>query len=115
MGDRLLTTAEVAEKLHISVAHAYKLLKDGKIPTVRFGKLVRVRKEDLDKYIFEKTGPGIKLESPATHVAEAADPTGTLRTGGSRSPQPGGRMLHVRVNRPGLVSKYDTEEEKTVP
>jgi excisionase family DNA binding protein len=62
MGDQLLTTAQVAEKLHISVAHAYKLLKDGKIPTVRFGKLVRVNKEDLDKYIYEKTGLGTKGE-----------------------------------------------------
>ena len=62
MGEQLLTTAEVAEKLHISAAHAYKLLKDGKIPTVRFGKLVRVKKEDLDKYIFEKTGLGTKEE-----------------------------------------------------
>jgi len=54
MGDQLLNPADVAERLNVSKAQAYKILKSGEIPTVRFGKTVRVRSEDLEKYIYEK-------------------------------------------------------------
>jgi excisionase family DNA binding protein len=56
MGEQLLKPADVAEILQISKALAYKMLKQGDIPTVRFGSTVRVRREDLDKYIYEKVG-----------------------------------------------------------
>ena len=54
MGDRLLKPADVAEILQVSKAHAYVLMKRGEIPTVRIGKIVRVRLEDLERYINEK-------------------------------------------------------------
>ena len=44
----------MAEILQVSKAHAYVLMKRGEIPTVRIGKIVRVRLEDLEKYINDK-------------------------------------------------------------
>ena len=73
MGERLLKPAAVAEILQVSKALAYNLLKRGEIPTVRIGSTVRVRREDLDKYIYEKVDLGAKSESSATRVTEAAD------------------------------------------
>ena len=60
MGERLLKPAEVAEILQVSKALAYTLLRRGEIPTVRIGSTVRVRREDLDKYIYEKVDLGAK-------------------------------------------------------
>jgi excisionase family DNA binding protein len=54
METRLLKSEEVAEILQVSKAHAYVLMKRGEIPTVRIGKIVRVRLEDLERYINEK-------------------------------------------------------------
>jgi len=51
MEARLLRSDEVAEVLQISRSMAYALMKRGDIPTVRIGTSVRVRPEDLDKYI----------------------------------------------------------------
>jgi len=50
---RLLKNDEVAEILQISRSMAYALMKRGDIPTVRIGTSVRVRPEDLEKYIEE--------------------------------------------------------------
>ena len=47
----LLTCKEVAEILQISPAKSYTMTKTGEIPSVRFGKLVRVRPEDLESFI----------------------------------------------------------------
>ena len=49
--ERLMTAVEVAETLNISRAFAYKLMKRGKIPTVRIEGARRVRPEDLRAYI----------------------------------------------------------------
>ena len=60
MDERLLKPAEVAEILQVSMASAYKLLRRGEIPTVRFGSTVRVKRADLERYIYNKTGLGAK-------------------------------------------------------
>jgi len=62
MSERLMNPADVAERLKISKALAYKMLKEGEIPTVRFGKSIRVKREDLERYIYEKTRLGTKGE-----------------------------------------------------
>ena len=53
MEESLLRSDEVAEILKVSVSMAYTLMRRGDIPTVRIGFSVRVRKEDLDRYIQE--------------------------------------------------------------
>jgi len=55
MGERLLKPADAAEILQVSKAYAYVLMNRGEIPLVRIGKIVRVRLEDLERYIKEKT------------------------------------------------------------
>jgi excisionase family DNA binding protein len=51
MDERLLKGDEVADRLHVSRSFAYLLMNRGDIPTVRIGTAVRVRPEDLEKYI----------------------------------------------------------------
>lgn len=51
MNDYLLKAKEVAERLNISRSQAFALMRNGDIPTVRFGKLTRVRPEDLELFI----------------------------------------------------------------
>lgn len=49
----LLTAVEVASVLRISKAHLYKMIKSGKIPSVRFGRSVRVKQDALDAFILK--------------------------------------------------------------
>jgi excisionase family DNA binding protein len=51
MKENLLDSTEVAKRLHCSRSHAYRLMSRGDIPTIHYGKLVRVREEDLDKFM----------------------------------------------------------------
>ena len=47
----LLTGIEVAQILNVSRSFAYLLMERGEIPTVKIGRLVRVRPIDLESYI----------------------------------------------------------------
>ena len=49
--DQLLRAYEVADRLNISRALAYRLMQSGVIPTVRFIGSVRVRESDLEHFI----------------------------------------------------------------
>jgi excisionase family DNA binding protein len=55
MEENLLNGEEVAKRLHISLSFAYTLMRRGDIPTVRLGNAVRVRPEDLQRYIDERS------------------------------------------------------------
>jgi excisionase family DNA binding protein len=56
--ERLLTVREVAERLGISRALAYRLVRE-EIPRVVIGRAaVRVRESDLDAYIRRRTQGG---------------------------------------------------------
>jgi len=48
-----LTAKDIAKMLKISNALAYRLIQNGQISGVRFGRTVRVRQEDLEKFIAE--------------------------------------------------------------
>lgn len=48
---QMLKAPQVAEILNISRAFAYKLINQGDIPSVKIGKSVRVRQEDLEAFI----------------------------------------------------------------
>ncbi len=52
--DRLLTADEVAEKLSIGLSTAYMLLQRGDLPSVRIGRSVRVRPEDLRRFVLAR-------------------------------------------------------------
>lgn len=51
MYTNFLTGKEVAAILKISKALAYRLIAKGEIPSIRFGRTVRVKKEALDEFI----------------------------------------------------------------
>jgi excisionase family DNA binding protein len=48
---RLLTVADVAERLQFSEKHVRRLIDAGEIPAVRIGRLVRVSEDDLALFI----------------------------------------------------------------
>ncbi len=53
--DRLLTIAEVARTLHVSRSLIYWLIGGGELPTVRIGRALRFRSEDVQAYIRRRT------------------------------------------------------------
>ena len=48
---KLLTIPEVSDQTGIPVQTLYGLAREGVIPTVRFGRLIRVSPEALDEFI----------------------------------------------------------------
>lgn len=49
--EKLLKGKEVAESLSISRSQAYLLMRNNQIPTIKIGKSIRVRADDLEKFI----------------------------------------------------------------
>ena len=60
--ENLLTPEDVSEILKISRAMAYVLMKRGEFPVVKIGKMVRVRRVDMDRYIQEKAASNAGLQ-----------------------------------------------------
>ncbi len=51
--NHLLRAEEVASTLNVCKSFAYKLMQTGQLRTVHFGHSVRVRPEDLERFIQE--------------------------------------------------------------
>jgi excisionase family DNA binding protein len=52
LNNEVLTPAEVAKTLSVSLATVYKLIADGEIKAVRVGpKLLRIEKRQLDNFL----------------------------------------------------------------
>ena len=51
MHEKLLRAEEVAERLAISKAFAYQLMRTGSLPVLRLGRSIRVREQDLEQFI----------------------------------------------------------------
>jgi excisionase family DNA binding protein len=49
--DRLYTILEVADVLHMSRSYIYLLVASGQLRTVRIGRSLRIRPEDVQAYI----------------------------------------------------------------
>lgn len=64
--DHLLTVPQVAELLNVPKGYAYELARRGAIPTVRFGKYVRVPVASLREWIARHQGKGIDIFVSAT-------------------------------------------------
>ncbi len=52
----LMTGEEIAKILHVSRAYAYQLMRQKLILTVKIGRSVRVRPEDLERFIAANMG-----------------------------------------------------------
>lgn len=50
--DSLLTVPKIAKLLNISRSKAYSLIKDPTFPTIRIGKCIRIRKSDLENWLY---------------------------------------------------------------
>jgi excisionase family DNA binding protein len=55
---RMLTPADVAERLAVSRSMAYKLLRTGELPAIYVGRLPRIAEADLDAFIRRRREPG---------------------------------------------------------
>ncbi|MHB1064216.1 MAG: excisionase family DNA-binding protein [Georgenia sp.] len=54
---RLLTMGEAADRLGVSTRFVRMAVRDGLISTVRLGRLVRFRPEDVEQYIDQQVDP----------------------------------------------------------
>ncbi len=52
---RLLNAQEVAAALNMGLSTIYMLMERGELPSIRIGRSVRIRPEDLEKFIESKT------------------------------------------------------------
>jgi len=58
--DRLLTVAEVAERLGLKVATIRKMIFQRRIPVVKIGRSVRFKPEDIEKIVREGYQPALE-------------------------------------------------------
>lgn len=54
--ERLFAIADVADRLRLTKAYVYELIRQGRLPAVRIGKYLRVRAADLSRWIEEQLG-----------------------------------------------------------
>ena len=59
---RLLNAQDVAAALNIGLSTVYQLVERGELPSIRIGRSVRIRPEDLEKFIESKAQRGAALE-----------------------------------------------------
>jgi excisionase family DNA binding protein len=76
MNNCLLRAQEVAKRLNISRSQAFTLMRNGDLPTVHIGRLVRVRPEDLETFITQN----ITSNNQAALKTELAAATASLAT-----------------------------------
>jgi excisionase family DNA binding protein len=55
-GEPLLTLPQVGATLAVPASYAYELARRGELPTIRFGKYVRVRAADLQTWLARRSG-----------------------------------------------------------
>ena len=69
---QLLTVAEAAEQLNVSVRLVYRLVSNGDLVSYRIGQgAIRIRHEDLDAYV--------ESRRQASHGTEVRQPVGQRR------------------------------------
>ena len=51
---RFMTVGEVASVLRVSSMTVYRLINAGELPALRIGRSLRVRSEDLDRYLADR-------------------------------------------------------------
>ena len=75
MAEPLLNADEAAERLQLKKAYVYKLVRDGEIPHIRFGRSVRFRPESLDRWeleIEQGAGAGDVFATPGSRRRRGA-------------------------------------------
>lgn len=72
----LLTLAQVAERLGCSRATVRRRVGDGSLPTFRDGRIVRVREDDLRRFVVERVA--------RTSSRSSSSPAGVRLAAGAR-------------------------------
>ncbi len=70
-----LTPKDLQRELQIGEKLAYKLLKDGSIPNVRVGGLIRIYRPHLEEALLEDPELGTKKAEPASSARSKQTPT----------------------------------------
>lgn len=70
MNISFLTGGEIAALLHISKSMAYRLMQSGQLPTVKIGRVIRVRVTDLEYFIEKNTQAGITEQRTSNSIGE---------------------------------------------
>lgn len=63
---QLISTARVAEKLAVSGRKVRDLMKAGELPTVRVGRCLRFREEDVEAFIRRQYQTNLAGPNPST-------------------------------------------------
>jgi excisionase family DNA binding protein len=69
-----LRATEIANILKISKALAYRLIAEGEISSIRFGRTIRVRLEDLEIFIQRN------MTNPLVQIGDEKDKSSNLET-----------------------------------
>ncbi|MCI0417630.1 MAG: helix-turn-helix domain-containing protein, partial [Acidobacteria bacterium] len=54
MADELMTAPELAKYLKVELRTVYRYLKDAQLPAIRMGGRWRFRKDDVDRWLFQR-------------------------------------------------------------
>ena len=73
----LLTVPEAAAELGVSARFGWELAQRGELPTLKLGRLVRVRPEDLARFC------AARVEGGETNAATGSAPAAARRAGGA--------------------------------
>ena len=52
---KLLTVGEVADLMRVSNMTVYRLIKGGQLGAIRVGKNYRIRRDDIERYLTQRT------------------------------------------------------------
>ncbi len=89
MDTQFFTPAEVAKLLKISRALSYRLIAEGQIACIRFGRTVRISQAGLEEFIARHSGEAAPSQAPA-------------------DPRPNGSYKMVEGNQPAMASTADS-------
>ena len=103
--DRLLTIPQVAKRLAISDGRAYELARQGKLPTVKVGKYVRVEPAALDTWIAQHRDGTIDARLYTAYSQSRHDRKRPAKTPQAVGPDPG---------RPGRAARRHGEHRGQV-
>jgi putative molybdopterin biosynthesis protein len=66
---KILTIAEVAERLGMHPVTVYRLAKEGRLPVFRIGRMLRFDADELERWIRRGKVPVGRRRSSQTHAA----------------------------------------------
>jgi excisionase family DNA binding protein len=101
MDRETLGSKELAAFLGVSQAFALDLMRQPGFPSVRLGRIYRVRREDFDRWWSEHAGTGIRVTTSRTGLGRRAQRAAAPRRLGpfprAHTPQPDPTLPHEEV------------------